>query len=164
MSIDLLVKPLRSWFWSLDLIPQNIKCRIYNNAAISIPNNPTAAQGTLTFNSERYDTDSMHSTSSNTSRITFNTAGTYDLDLNIRWASNTTGYRQAYFRMNGTTIIAMDHKNPVNGDVTTQSLSTQYDFVVGDYIEVIVFQNSGGSLNVDSAGNYSPEVVAHRQL
>jgi hypothetical protein len=33
----------------------------------------------------------------------------------------------------------------------------EYSLSVSDYLEAVVYQNSGGALNVNSAGNYSPE-------
>lgn len=152
---------LKAYFLSSEFYAANLNlgCRVYNNAALTIGSGAITG---LTFNSERYDTDSFHSTSVNTGRITFNRDGRYLITAHIRWASNATGYRQIYFRLNAATIIAMDHKLPVTGDVTSQFLTTIYDFVATDYIEVIVFQNSGGNLNVDSAGNYSPEIAVYR--
>ena len=68
----------------------DIGARVYNNANISIPDSTVTA---LTFNSERWDTDSIHSTVSNTSRLTAQTASKYDIKGNIKWASNSTGTR-----------------------------------------------------------------------
>jgi hypothetical protein len=131
--------------------------RAYNSADISIANATLTA---LTFDSERYDTDSMHSTVSNTGRITFTTAGVYNLTFNGVFASNATGYRVASFRLNGTTYIGYFSQMAVSGDSTYLNVTTQYKFAAGDYIEVVVYQTSGGALNIQVAANYSPEVSA----
>ena len=47
-------------------------CRAYNNANISMTSGAATA---VTLNSERFDNAAMHSTSSNTSRITVPTGG-----------------------------------------------------------------------------------------
>jgi hypothetical protein len=52
----------------------DISCRVYNSGNQTISN---ATWTDLTFDSELYDTDTMHDTSSNTNRITFTTAGVY---------------------------------------------------------------------------------------
>lgn len=130
------------------------RARVYNSAALSIPNGLVTA---LTFNSERYDTDNIHSTSSNTSRLTATTAGTYLIIANVSFASNTTGERVCRIRLNGTTTIGNVAAAPVTGDSTTQSVSTQYALAAGDYVEVEAFQTSGGALNVEANANYSPE-------
>lgn len=137
----------------------NIGCRVYSNTLQTIANNTLTG---INLNQERYDTDNMHDNAINNDRITFNTAGVYVITGHIRWASNTAGYRDVYFRLNATTIIARSHQNPVTGDVTTQSLATVYRVNVGDYIQMIVVQTSGGNLDIQSAGNYSPEVAAQR--
>ena len=142
---------------------KGIGCRVYNNANISIPNNPTTAQGTLTFDAERDDSTGMHSTSVNTSRITIAVAGAYDVGCCVRFASNATGYRQVFLFKNGTNVILQDTRNAVNGAVTIITIHTRYIFTAGDYIEAVVFQNSGGALNVDAAADYSPEFWAHFQ-
>src|SRR5207249_3397575 len=38
-----------------------------------------------------------------------------------------------------------------------QSLSTVYDLVAGDYVELVAFQDTVGAVNLSAAGNYSPE-------
>lgn len=138
----------------------NVGCRVYNNANISVNNNTVTA---LTFNSERDDPSAMHSTSSNTGRITFAVAGTYAIGCCVRFASNATGYRQVLLVKNGTTPIAQDTRNAVNGSVTIITMHARYLFIAGDYIEVQVLQNSGGALNVDTAADYSPEFWAQIQ-
>lgn len=133
-------------------------CRVYNNANISITTSGVAQA--LTFNSERYDTDSMHSTSADTGRITFNTAGLYHVFATIEFASNATGYRQAYLRVNGTTVIAASSCPAATSLGTELMLSCVWKFAAADYVEVFVAQLSGGALNVAGASAFSPEFGA----
>lgn len=110
----------------------------------------TAAQ--VLWDSELFDTDSMHSTSVNTSRVTATTAGLYDVKTSCYWVANATGYRQIEIRKNsagsaaGGTQIAQFRAatSPtssawVGGDVDVSLLA-------GDYLECFVTQTSGGSL------------------
>lgn len=134
------------------------RARVYNNANISVAN---ATDQALTFNSERFDTDTMHSTSVNTSRITFTSAGTYLVGGNAIFAANATGTRKIFVRLNGTTPIAT--AEVVNGGASADvslAVSTLYTFAASDYIELVAFQNSTGSLNVTASGNTSPEFWA----
>lgn len=133
------------------------RCRVYNSAAISVAN---ATDQALTFNSERYDTDTMHSTAVNTSRITFTTAGLYAVGATLQWASNATGYRETIIMLGGTTFIAGVSTPAVNGAVTLQTLSTTYPFTAGQYVELRVYQNSGGALNIEQSSSLSPEFWA----
>ena len=128
-------------------------CRVYNSANISIPNNENTL---LTFNSERWDTDAMHSTTTNASRLTCKTAGVYTITGHVRWPANTTGNRTLEIVRNGSSIIAR-----VNQDGMTTSLSmaisTQYALVVNDYVELRVTQTSGAALDILASSAFSPE-------
>ena len=41
--------------------------------------------------------------------------------------------------------------------VEDMSISTEYSLAVNDYVELVVYQSSGGALDVNAAANYSPE-------
>lgn len=132
-------------------VPQ---ARVFNSAAIATT---TAVVKVVTFDSERFDNGGLHSTSSNTSRLTAPITGLYEIGACVEFASNATGYREVYFTLNGATAIAVDVRPAVNGQATVLPLSTQYRLVAGDYVEVNALQTSGGNLNVNAAANYSPE-------
>lgn len=132
-------------------------CRAYNNANIAVPNNTFTA---LTFNSERFDTDGMHSTSVNTGRITVTTPGVYTVAAHVNFASNSTGLRTARIRLNGATVLAV-HDSPANSTGSASlTVATIYELALNDYLTVEVFQNSGASLDVVAGGNFSPEFSA----
>jgi hypothetical protein len=132
-------------------------CRVYNSASLTISNNTRTA---VTFNSERVDVGGMHSTSSNTSRITITDAGFYLISGSVEWAANATGHRNCEIRLNGTTLIAISADSVVGATTHQQSVSTLYQLAAADYIEMTVFQLSGGNLNLSVAANYSPELSA----
>ena len=133
--------------------------RVYNSAAISINNNTVTS---LTFDSERFDTDTIHSTSSNTSRLTATTAGKYDIAGTASFVSNATGRRALLIRYNGTTVIAQQEWDTSQNGITYMTISTLYDMAVDDYVEMLVFQDSGGSLNINALSNHSPEFMMAR--
>jgi len=131
--------------------------RVFNDA------NQSLADGTgttLTFNQERYDTDAMHDTTSNTSRITITSgagAGKYLIGGCFEFAANATGIRLVLINLNGTTTIANITQNAASSFGTVICLTTAYSFSVDDYVELQVFQNSGGNLDVTASPNHSPE-------
>lgn len=131
----------------------HIGARVFNSAAITLT---TATITYLTFDSERFDTDAIHSTSSNTGRITCNTPGKYLIWANVSYAFNATGRRFLGLRLNGTTLIGQIVHAPSTGS-TELSISTVYDLAAADYIEVKTYQDSGGNLDIQAVGNYSPE-------
>lgn len=135
-------------------------CRVYHSANQAVASG--GGGGTLAFNSEDYDTDAMHSTSVNTSRITATRAGKYHVGAVLIWAANATGQRQVFINRNGSTIAANVHNN-AGGSVGAQmALSCDVALTAGQYVEVGVWQNSGGSLNVEAFGIQSPSLWAHR--
>jgi len=133
--------------------------RAYNSGNISVPNN---ASTDLTFDSERYDTNSIHSTVTNTGRLTCQTAGKYVITGSIAWDTNTTGIRSMGVYLNNTTWLTLANQSPIAGDNTRMSVSTIYTLAAADYVTLRVYQNSGGALNVIAAGNFSPEFSMQR--
>lgn len=141
----------------MDAITKYPACKIYHNANQSIAN--SVATG-LQFNSEVFKTDNMHSTSSDISRITINTAGVYQIIANVGFDANSTGYRIVQFRANGATLIPGVIANAISspGIGTNIAAVTLYKFNAGDFFEVFVQQNSGSDLNVISANTYAMAV------
>lgn len=135
--------------------PPVVAARVFNSAAITLTSGVGAV---LTFDSERFDTGNLHSTVSNTSRLTAPITGLYLIGASVEFAANATGIRQFTLRLNGTTIIGViDQVLSSAGGVTWLTTDTIYRLVAGDYVEVVAAQNSGGNLNVNASGNYSPE-------
>lgn len=130
------------------------RVRVYNTAAIATS---TGVIKTLTFDSERWDTDTMHSTVSNTSRLTATTAGIYIISGHVSWQNDTSGTRQLQIQLNGTTLIATDKKNPKDANSLQHSINTQYYLNAADYVEFLVLQDCGSPLNILQSGNYTPE-------
>jgi len=130
--------------------------RVYNNANISVPKNTTTV---LTFNSERWDTGEIHSTVSNTGRLTCKTAGLHGIYGNVRFEANAIGSRIISIQLNGTDVIAHQRVPAVTDvdDVTSLSIYTEYVLAVNDYVELQFFQNSTTTLSVTYTAKYSPE-------
>lgn len=121
----------------------------HNNAvAQSIPNSTWTG---LTWTTEVSDTDGFHSTSVNTSRFTVpaGMGGKYLVSGNCALSTaSATGARSMSILKNGTTFYG------INGFHPQTTVGEQYgatsailDLVPGDYVEVAVYQTSGGALN-----------------
>ena len=135
-----------------------VGARVYNNANISCTRLATTI---LTFNSERYDTDSIHNTSTNTDRLTCNTAGKYIISLTARFAADT-GVMQFNIKLNATTYIARSILNGTDGSVTSVTVTTIYDLAATNYLQADVYHDAAGALNIEYQANYSPEFMMHR--
>ena len=106
----------------------------------------TSSNKSLLADTEELDTDSMHSTSSNTGRGTVNTAGKYRVSAILEWDSDATGRREVYFLVNGATAHVVGVASAVSGG--TQNVSKVLTLAATDYVEVRVWQNSGGTRTV----------------
>ncbi len=133
--------------------------RVYNDANISIANSTFID---LTFNQERYDTDGIHSTGSNTERLTCQTAGKYLIIGSVYWAVDTTFDRRVTIYLNGTTWIQFNAFAPAPNIQTGMIASTIYDLSISDYVTLRVWQNTGNPLNVEAGSNFSPEFMMQR--
>ncbi len=123
---------------------------LYNSGNFS--HNSSGSWLNLTFDSELWDLDGMHSTGSNTERLTATIAGKYTFSGSAYIAGNANGVRA--IRIIKTTLAGAAsyygyaETNPVTGDVTAMSTSAILDLAVGDYVSLQFFQNSGGTLAI----------------
>jgi hypothetical protein len=94
----------------------------------------------------------MHSTSSNTSRITINTAGVYSFNAQISGSSGAATQVMVAFRKNGVQVGHYTNNGEVaNTDAQVNSLI--WEAVVGDYFEAFVYwyAASGGPYTFSAA-------------
>jgi hypothetical protein len=134
-----------------------VGARVYNSSNISVSDSSLTA---LTFDSERFDTDDMHDLVTNTGRLTFTTAGKYLVKGQVEWSGDSNGRRELTIRLNGATILAQTTIAPAGTADMGQEVSTIYDFAATDYVELLAYQDSGGSRSAKSSANYSPEFMA----
>jgi hypothetical protein len=124
-------------------------CSLYKSANQTLTNNTTTL---LTWDTEDFDTDSFHSTSSNTGRITIPTGkgGKYLFTWNVSYTANGTQIRETALKKNGSTITYQDF--PINSANSETSMTASYiaSAVATDYFELFGYQNSGGDLDVRS--------------
>lgn len=105
----------------------------------------------LTFDSEYFDTDSYHSTTTNTGRFTIGTTGYYQIGAQLAWSASSSGVRHHRIVKNGSTDIVYR----VLGVATPSGSEVSYEInylaslTSGDYIEFQVYQDSGGTLTAD---------------
>ncbi len=117
----------------------------------------------LAFNSELFDTDTMHDNAVNNSRLTINTAGKWLFGFNGRWENNATGTRHCRLLKNGTTIVGQQEIAVGTGEHEQCVTFPVQDAIVTDFFEIEVLQNSGGALDMETGGSPSQTFWAHRQ-
>lgn len=115
------------------------------NGAIAIATAPTVTYAT--FSSERYDTENIHDPAT-PSRLICRTPGIYTFDLYVLYAGSALGsQRSAVLRRNGTQVIRQADVPQNAGVATAVPLSTTYKLDLNDYVELGMYQDTGGVLN-----------------
>lgn len=145
---------------TLNDVENALGCKIYRTTTQSISSGAWTA---ISFDSERFDTDSMHESVTHPTRITFNTAGKWMVAGNYQIAANGTGTRWIAIYPNGSsTALAQFGPNPGTASFDARmNVALIHDFAVNDYIELQVYQDSGGNLNIkpksgSGGGDFDP--------
>ena len=120
-------------------------CLVYNSAGFSLSANTTT---TVTWNSESFDTDTYHSTSTNTDRLTIPSGktGYYRIYAYARFdTSSTGGIRQIGFKKNGATFspnIFADGANDPTATYIQAVFSGDAYLTAGDYVTMLAYNQS----------------------
>lgn len=129
------------------------RVKVYRSAVYGIV---TATNTMVAWNAEEWDTDTMHSTSSNTTRLVATTPGRYEFKCRIVFdahATATIGRRLKIWK-NGNSGELLDSdivETPSGGSYARLFCSSWVTLDAGDYIEAEVYQDSGGDLSVIGA-------------
>jgi len=130
-------------------------CSLRQSSGQSISN---TTQTDLNFDTEDFDTDAYHSTSTNTNRITIpaGKSGYFVVTARIGYNNNRTGTRVGWLLKNGSTYLSSTFVQPNSSDPTTVTTATVVSLVATDYITMNAYQSSGGSLStvVDQGKTY----------
>lgn len=133
---------------------------VHRSTTQSINNSTDTA---VLWDVEDLDTDAIHSTSSNTSRMTIVTPGKYRAYGVTEWAGNATGGRDAWFTINGSgSYWKARESTPVATANTFVLLSgpLPVTLIAGDYVELWVRQSSGAALNIAISSYFGLEYIS----
>jgi hypothetical protein len=101
-----------------------------------------------------YDTDAFHDPSSNDTRITIpaGLGGYYLIYGAVTWDNNTSGRRYITFTKNNADLgfTANAFSTATNTIYPTSMVSVVVNLSAGDYIELEIWQSTGGNLNTDN--------------
>jgi len=134
-----------------------VTVRAYAAGSLTVTNE---GEVPMAFESERWDTNNLHSTVSNVSRITLDAARSCVVTAGARWSPHPTGVRSLYFVVNGNTRIAEQTQvaSTTDNTPTQVTLTTVWTFAAGDYIEAYTYQNSGQDLVIQAFAPMSPDM------
>lgn len=116
----------------------------------SVQSIATATATAVNFDVETFDTG-FHDNVTNNSRITIPTGvDKVILFAGVRFATNATGVRSLQIRKNGTDFVASHRQDATGSGRTDLTISTIQNVSATDYFEVIVEQDSGGNLDIQT--------------
>lgn len=134
--------------------------RVFNSTNITLASTSVT---NLTFDSNHWDTDSFHSTQSNTDRITIpaGLGGYYIVGGSFEFSANATGERILFINHSSAGNIAQQRLNN-NGAVQPTGMSAMSMWLCqpGDYLQLQAYQSSGGNLTLAAQGDRSIEFWA----
>ena len=125
-------------------------CRVYASSAQTISNSTDTK---LAFANESFDTDGFHSNVTNNTRITIpaGLGGYYRVTANSGFLSNASGRRLMGLTINGSGV-STQIETTANASAEPAAIATDiYFLAAADYLEVNVFQTSGGNLNTSGS-------------
>lgn len=121
----------------------NSMARAYETSAQTI-NNTTVT--VLTFTSESFDTDGLHSTSSNTSRFTAAIAGKYLASSTVSLTSGGVTAELLRVLVNGAGNYAETRDTYTSANTSFLTVMTILSLAANDYVEFAVFHDAGVSI------------------
>lgn len=133
------------------------RCKLGHSVAQSID---TATDTILAWDTIVFDTDLMHDIVIDNKKIIFRTSGIYLVGTNILWAVNAVGDRRLQMFFNSGV-----HSTTTSPAAALQTGLNNVNLLTADkdeFVEVRVFQDSGGPLNVTQSGSRNPTFWAVR--
>lgn len=131
----------------VDVTKKSFSMRRYKNATQSISNNTWTK---VEFQVESWgESNGYLSWDGTNHRVDIDTSGTFRFEVGIRWASITGNRRIARILLNGGTSLAEDRENADIGLWSNLIVYTN-DFTAGNTVEVQVYQDTAGSLDIPS--------------
>lgn len=142
--------------WATPSAPSVIGVSLTNNAGITLSN---ATDTKITWNTENYDTNGFHASSSSAVIIPAGLAGKYLITGSFTFDANTTGQRYIQAKVNGTLVASnQDSAGVAVGVPKSWGFTNVVNLAVNDSIEFHAYQSSGGNLNILFTGGYVTNV------
>ena len=153
LTADTTVSPYKVK-WATPATTGFVGVSLTKSAAQSISN---ATETVVTFNTEVFDTDGFHTGTDGKITVPAGKAGKYLITAQIM--SNSSGYvTQGGMRKNGSNIFThyISGATPVTAPCVL--VNTVVNLAVADYLEIFVYQGTGGAADV-LANSYTPSAT-----
>lgn len=121
--------------FSDNILPDISTCRVYRSATTFFVDGTPSS---IDWNNESFDTNTIHESVDNPTRLTCKRAGYYIISAGIKLDTASRLFTTA-LKLNGTTEIAWSGGvGSATASTSSASLQTVYNLAVGDYVEVFV--------------------------
>jgi hypothetical protein len=110
---------------------------------------PSAAWLPVPMNTEAWDTDDIFDLAVSTSQMLINTSGVYQMYGYVTFAVDATGIRGIGIMLNGTTLLGSWLIPPL-ASKTYMTINVTWRLTEGDYVELVIYQNTAGALDVEA--------------
>lgn len=111
----------------------------------------------ITFTAEDHDSHNGHDNATNPSRYTAQVNGLYEFAGSSWWAADSNGVRLSRWHKNGATVtgsgLEFDAVANSGGQTAYPSKTVQIALLVGDYVELAIFQNAVNPLATFTAAS-----------
>lgn len=136
----------------------DVRCRLFKTGTQSIS---AGGNVDVTWGGESYDTTGMHSTVSNTERITIATKGIYEIKCCIRMntAFDNGSLRATLNHYDDSAALTVNIGSqstyePSGGTTPSVFVGAETELDVNDYITVNAFQNTSSSEDISVTGTF----------
>lgn len=145
--------PVLGWAASSDIISGGEGRVVAARASLAATQSiADSTQVKVNWDTEDYDTHAVMDIATN-DRWTCPVAGKYTVKSLIEFSANATGQRAVTLYKNGSAYAELGNIPQATAGASARvGGSTDIDLVAGDYLEIFVFQNSGGSLSIGTNG------------
>ena len=128
--------------WATAAAPTFVGVSVKASADTTITNTTFTALG---WNQEDYDTDGFHDNTTNNSRLTVPTGkgGKYLVSGFLSWDTDGNGTRELWVYKNGAQYKQI--RLSAVTKLTSEQISIAMDLVATDYVQLYVYQDSGGT-------------------
>lgn len=120
---------------------------------------PDATDTAISFDGVNSDAWACWS-AGNATRLTAPLTGRYMAVGNVTFVANGTGFRSVWIEKDATSTVGRtDMPTALAGSAVWLNVTSQpFDMTQGDYVRLMVRQNSGGALDVSNSSTFSPSL------
>lgn len=120
----------------------------------------TATDAAIDFDGVNSDAWGSWASGANSARLTCKVPGRYMAVGEATFEANATGFRRVWIEKDGTSTVGrVDAISIGGGSAMWVNVTSQpFTMAVGEYIRLMVRQNSGGNLSVINSSTFSPSL------